>query len=106
MPELNADTLQELEEKHGSVVATFVLTQMPEGAAPESIKRDWLGVALPVRRDGLGQGGAAYDDFLRQGETVVNDSPVSVTVTEAVHALAEAGKERSAAFWAAYNLGV
>lgn len=90
-----------LTEVYGPVKAEFIITQTPKGGAPEDIKEQWVGVSLPVRAAHLGQTALAPTrnfDCLTQ-QITKNDDPVAITGIDAVHALAEAGKESAARFW-------
>lgn len=95
-----------LDEVYGPVVATFTIEKTPQGGAPEEIRKDWLGIGLPVRAENLSARALAqtiYFDQLR-GRTIENDDPVAVTGIDAVHALEQAGRESAAQFWAAAQL--
>jgi hypothetical protein len=105
MPKLPGEILNSLENVYGPVALNFVLTQTPQGGAPDDIKEAWIGVKLPVREGNLGGLAVRYVDLLT-GELKNNDSPVPIAGIEAVHALAEAGQEAAAEFWIPYQLGL
>ncbi|MEO6109568.1 MAG: hypothetical protein ABIP50_00975 [Candidatus Saccharimonadales bacterium] len=95
-----------LTEVYGPVEAAFIITQIPKGGAPEDIKEQWVGVSLPVRAAHLGQTALAPTrnfDYLTQ-QITENDDSVAITGIDAVHALAEAGKESAARFWDSMQL--
>jgi hypothetical protein len=106
MPNLPEDIEQGLVEVYGQVGATFIITQTPQGGAPEEIKEQWVGTTLPVRNRNLGQAALSPTvnfDYLRQ-QFIETDDPVSITGIDAVQALRDAGKEEAARFWEAYQL--
>lgn len=94
-----------LENIYGPVVINFALTQLPAGHAPVHIKEQWLDLPLPVRRSNLGGLATRYYDLL-SGDYKDNESPVSIAGVEAVHALAEAGRDAAAEYWEPYQLGL
>jgi len=99
--ELSSEITDALDATFGLVVARFVLTRTPAGAAPVSIKEQWIGVALPVREILHGGPPIQYEDAL-SGEAKVNMSPVQVVGIEAVSALRQAVRNTAAEFWAEY----
>lgn len=94
------DVRTELENEFGSVVANFEITQVPQGSAPESIRKGWLGVVLPVRQELLEERGGVqtYFDIL-SGTVKQNHEAVPVHGFDAVFALADLEKEAEVAFW-------
>ncbi len=108
MSELSPEVKQALTQTYGPVLALFTLKQVPQGGAPDFIKEQWLGVALPIREQSLAQlaiGAVQYFDFLSFNQ-MQNDDPVSVVGIEAVHALEEAEKFEAADFWLPYQAGL
>lgn len=90
--------------EYGPVAATFTITSVPAGGAPESIKEDWVGVPLPVRAVHLGESALArttYYDHLTDSE-VDNEAPVSIVGYDAVDALLAANKIEAATYWSGY----
>ena len=101
MQALSDKILSSLEGAYGPVALNFLLTQTPEGAAPDHIREQWVGVQLPIRHGNLGGLATRYVDLL-SGEHKENDEPVAVVGIEGMYALREAGKAEAAAFWAPY----
>ncbi len=79
-PELVIQVLNE----RAPVLGQLTVTDVPKGFAPQSVRREWVGLSLPVRCDGV-----AY----------ANDYPV--LAIEAMQALKEAGKDYAHGFWQA-----
>jgi len=94
---------REIEKELGLVVATFTIQQVPAGAAPETIRRDWVGATLPVRQALLDDlsGRQQYYDLL-SGERKTNPDAVPVYGMDAVNALDDMGRDRAARFWQNY----
>jgi hypothetical protein len=90
-----------LREQLGQIVGTFTVHTIPHGAAPETIKQQWLGVSLPVRERLLESvlGGTVYLDIL-SSDVKVNPQPMPVYGFDAVAALRKAGRVEAADFWA------
>lgn len=108
MRDLPPDVSRELTRMYGPVIATFTLDQIPEGAAPSSIREQWVGITLPVREQALAQlafGQIEYFDFLSFNEKS-NPDPVSISGYEAVDALDEHGKDEAVDFWAPHSEGL
>lgn len=108
MRDLPPDVSLELTRLYGPILATFTLDQTPEGAAPVSIREQWVGITLPVREQALAQlafGRIEYFDFLSFNKKS-NTDPVSVSGYEAVDALDEVGKDEAVDFWAPHSEGL
>lgn len=113
---LPPDVTRAIEATYGPVQATFTVTRTPEGTAPDEIKRQWVGIELPIRavnvsRFLLGHLGKYFlpeyshkDDL--SGKIVYNDWPVSVYGMEAVDKLQEAGLTEAVEFWTPYEHGL
>ena len=107
MRDLPPDVSRELTRLYGPVLATFTLDQVPESAAPISIREQWVGITLPVRERALAKlafGQIEYFDILSFNEKS-NPDPVSISGYEAVDALDEAGRDDAVDFWAPYSEG-
>lgn len=105
MSKLPEHILSSLEDIYGPITLNFILTQTPQGGAPDHIKEQWIGVKLPVREQNLGRLATRYMDLL-SGEFKENDEPIPVAGIEAVRALEEAGKDEAARFWVPYQMGM
>ena len=107
MPQLPEQIETALTKIYGPIAGQFTVTETPSGGAPEEIKEQWVGVSLPVRTAHIGRAALApltsFDSLTCR--VVHNDEPVSITGIDAVHALAEAGKDAAAKFWDEYQLG-
>ena len=108
MSHLFPETEQALSEIYGEVGAHFTITETPAGGAPEAIKEQWVGLTMPVRVANLGRGALeariAFDVLTMQ--MIENNSPVSVTGIDAIHALEDADKQDAADFWSPYGLAL
>ena len=105
MPGLPAEVLEGLDEVYVPIVIDFTITQVPEGGAPEEIRREWVGLSLPVReQNALGLGPRYFD--LLTGQMRDNPSSVGISGIEAVDALYRAGKIEASNFWYPYHLGL
>lgn len=108
MRDLPPGVSRELTRLYGPVLATFTLNQTPEGAAPMSIREQWVGITLPVRESALAKlafGQIEYFDFLGFNEKS-NPDPLSISGYEAVDALDEAGRDDAVNFWAPHSEGL
>jgi hypothetical protein len=105
MPNLSEQTLSALDEVYGPVVLNFTIKQTPVSGAPDHIKEQWVGIALPVRKENIARLTTRYLDLLT-GEFQENEGPVPVPGLEAVHALEEAGKAEAAQYWLPVRLGL
>jgi len=108
MSELAPEIKQALDSAYGPILAQFTLQQAPQGGAPEYIKDQWIGVALPVREQSLAQlalGATQYFDYFSFNQKK-NEEPVSIVGIEAVNALEDAEKFEAAEFWMPYMAGL
>lgn len=98
---------QHLEEEIGTVVAHFTLTHVPEGTAPDEIREQWLGVALPVRDKMLEKSGGEQTHSDRQtGLMSQNPDTIRVLAFDAIVALRDAQKTEAARYWARCLLSI
>ena len=90
----------------GDVIATFTVQQLPQGAAPQTIREQWIGVPLPVREKTLNEAAETpiYTDALTD-EQVLNVEAVPVYGYDAIEALQEAGRDDAAEFWHLQGFG-
>lgn len=103
---LSNEVLNELTNAYGEIKANFTITQIPLGGAPEHIKKEWLGVTLPVRSSKLGAkalDACLYFDALTL-TVIENTEPVAIEGVEAIDALEEAKKIEAVEFWLPYRL--
>jgi len=108
MSELSPEIKAALDDVYGPVRAGFTLDQAPQGGAPMEIRKQWIGVTLPVREKNLARlalGSAEYFDYLTFN-TAQNDDPVSIAGIEAVDALVVAERFEAADFWLPYQAGL
>jgi hypothetical protein len=105
MPSFPISAIRILHEQYGPVAAHFTLTQVPQSAAPEEIRQQWIDVPLPVRQAQIGRLAVSVLDVL-SGEVHDIDEPIGVVGLEAVHALWVAGKKEAAEYWTPYQLGL
>ncbi|MBP9836977.1 MAG: hypothetical protein KBC78_04060 [Candidatus Pacebacteria bacterium] len=68
-----------------------IISTPPGSVAPEEIRKQWVGVEIPVAEGGEPEGA------LWVGQQNVGGYVVSIT--DAIDALRTAGKERAAQFW-------
>jgi hypothetical protein len=89
-----------LQELLGPIVARFTITQIPLGSVSESIRKEWVGVTLPVREKSLEDAteNQVYFDAI-SGNMILNTEAVSIYGSEAIDALESAGHEGAAEFW-------
>ena len=73
------------------------ITSVPPGFAPEDIRKQWLGVEIPLT------GFDNNPEGLRMG--IENMGGYKVNTQDAIDALRTAGKEDAANFWENFNLG-
>ena len=81
-------------------VAIFTIEKTPAGGAPEAIRKEWVGIGLPLRRLLLEEHGGdqQYFDLLTARE-VTNIDTVPVHGADAVMALDGAGRTRAVDYW-------
>ncbi|MDB5184203.1 MAG: hypothetical protein JWN38_11 [Candidatus Saccharibacteria bacterium] len=105
-----------IEAAYGPVEALFTIIKTPEGAAPEAIKEQWIGIELPIRTTNvthfmfgyLARGIGPLHDYrdALTGEPSYVDWPISAYGLEAVDKLREAGRDEAADFWTPYAAGL
>jgi hypothetical protein len=76
------------------------IVQIPPGFAPEHIRKQWIGVEIPLAENPIPEGKEA----LRIGND--NAGGYQVKGTDAVKALRDAGKIEAADFWENYSSGM
>jgi hypothetical protein len=107
MTELSPEYKQVIIDRYGPVAATFKILQTPKSnmQVPPSIKRDWLGMQLPVREKNLAKLSLTDSERRDLGEFNAKNTNRSVAIVafEAVHILEEAEKFEAAEFWAYYQ---
>lgn len=108
MNEVPSYVKEMLDHTHGPIMAQFTLDKIPQGAAPTYYREQWIGTALPVRKNSLAQlalgVNVEYFDFL-SFESRENTDPVTIVGFEAIEALNNAGKTEAAEFWLPYQMG-
>ena len=77
----------------------FVIDRMPDGFAPEVIREDWVGVALPVRGDLLSAQVEDLTDQDNSASTLADIERVDIKLDDAIQALTLFGRDPSAKFW-------
>lgn len=81
----------------------FMVTETPQGGAPEAIRRGWVGVALPVREPRPVEGPETYvGRDLASREMRWIDDGVAVDPSDAIAALRLFERAEAADWWAAY----
>ncbi|MFI5041387.1 MAG: hypothetical protein ACHQNA_05990 [Acidimicrobiales bacterium] len=85
----------------GGILYWFQVMAVPEGGAPEVIRRQWVGVPLPVRRPRPMEGPDPKigRDVLEQDRRKLITDGVVVEFTDALDALRLFGREEAAAWW-------
>jgi hypothetical protein len=101
---LAEETNEEFTRVYGEIRAHFTVTQIPKGSASEEIRREWVGLDLPVRAKFLGEEAlkeTTYFDTL-SGDVIKNTESVTVVGVDAIVALDDAGKEEASDYWAPF----
>lgn len=81
------------------------IISVPEGEAPEEIRKDWVGVVLPVSRtSGLGPAGAFIRKGVESGQFISSANGYAVLTADAIRALELAGKTGAASYWKARKM--
>jgi hypothetical protein len=83
------------------IVYWFLVTSVPEGGAPIEIRRQWVDLALPVRRPRPVEGPQPYrgrDVIDRRIRRTISDG-VPVELADALALLRMFGREEAAAWW-------
>jgi hypothetical protein len=79
------------------ILSWFTVTDIPEGEAPEAIRKSWIGVTLPSREDTPVHGRAGIGVLSGAGFDV--EHAVSIRTDDAIIALRGAGKHVTADWW-------
>lgn len=67
----------------------------PPGFAPEEIRKEWVGIEIPVNREEINK--LLLEPGVWSGNT--SDPGYAVLAGDAIHALETAGKHEAAEFW-------
>jgi hypothetical protein len=95
-------------EEPEPIVQWFIPTQTPEGGAPEEVREQWIGVALPVRESNAPvaeekhvRGYLIGANVVRPGDIHVNnpEDMVAIELEDAIKALRLAGREGASGWW-------
>lgn len=81
-------------------MAKIKITQIPPGFAPENIRKQWVGIEIPLAEQPIPEG--------KEGARIGNENigGYQVAGIEAVRALRKAGKDEAADFWEDYSGGM